>query len=247
MRRVVDWWKHFVPEEDVLVAHGGAPEAFERLDLEERVFVADPALRTRDHPLDRQSYTAVFQAAARWMEGRDFTHVYFAEFDHLPLTGQIHERLLETSAVEGADVLFHHLQRVDGTNHPHYLYECSQPEFHSFWEKVSVRRDPRTVLTMIAPGSFWTRAAFDAVAAREEPFRIYLEIYLPTLAHHLGFRVRDLTSQNRWIHVHGDRGAEIQTAVAAGAWALHPVKAIEPRFFEWVSGRERQPTLEGKG
>ena len=236
LRRVVDWWGHFVSAEDVLVAYGGAAETFERLDCEQRVFVADPRLRTRDHPLERQSYTAVFQAAARWLAGRDYSHVYFAEFDHLPLSRQLHERLLGAMEREAADALVARLRRVDSTNHPHYLHECGQAGFHPFWEKISVRRDPRTVLTMIAPGSCWTREAFDAIAARDEPFPIYLEIYLPTLAHHLGFRVRDLGEQNRWIHFLGDRGAEIEAAAAAGAWALHPVKTIEPQKLGLLAG-----------
>lgn len=236
VHEMLEWWSHFVPTGELLIAYGGPVETFDRLDFQPRVLVNDPALRTRDHPLERQSYTAVFQAAARWMQGRDFTHVYFAEFDHLPLTTRFHERLLETMEREGADVLFHRLQRVDGTNHPHYLHECAVPGFHPFWEKISVRRDPRTVLTVIAPGCFWTRAAFDAVAACDEPFRIYLEIYLPTLAHHLGFRVRDVPAQNRWIHFQGDRGAEIEAAAAAGAWALHPVKKIEPWYLERLLG-----------
>jgi hypothetical protein len=246
LRRVLDWWVHFVPLEDVLVVYGGTVETFDRLDFDQRVFVADPRLRTRDHPLERQSYTAVFQAASRWMAGRDFTHVYFAEFDHLPLAARFHKLVLDAMERERADALVARLRRVDSTNHPHYLHECSEPRFHPFWESISVRRDPRTVLTMIAPGSCWTRAAFDAIAARDEPFPIYLEIYLPTLAHHLGFRVRDLGEQNRWIHFQGERGAEIEAASAAGAWALHPVKKIELGYFDHlptVRGIDGQPAI----
>ncbi len=54
---------------------------------------------------------------------------------------------------------------------------------------------------MFGSGSFWTREAFCAVCAVEEPFPIYMELYLPTLAHHLGFRVRDFGEQDRFVGV----------------------------------------------
>jgi len=62
------------------------------------------------------------------------------------------------------------------------------------------------------------------VAASTEPFRVYLEIYLPTLAHHLGFRVRDVPEQGRFVTVTPERGAILDELRAAGAWAAHPVK-----------------------
>lgn len=234
---VLRWWERFTPLDEVFLAFGGAETTFAGLTHPHRQFIADPALRTRDHPLERQSYTAVFRAAADWMDAQDFSHVYFAEYDHLPLAVDLETRLLARLETEGADVLAHHLQRIDATNDPHYLHECGNPRFHPFWEKISVRGDRRVVLSMIAPGSFWTREAFLAVARTPEPFRIYLEIYLPTLAHHLGFRVRDLTDQNEFIRVWGDRGAELTSLARAGAWAVHPVKRLTPESFaqldEW--------------
>ena len=79
---------------------------------------------------------------------------------------------------------------------------------------------------MFGTGSFWTRTAFDAVAATAEPFPIYLEIYLPTVAHHLGFRLRDWREQNRHISSLGNFVYAIDQARREGAWALHPVKTL---------------------
>ena len=52
---------------------------------------------------------------------------------------------------------------------------------------------------MFASGSLWRREAFDAIATTDESFPIYLEMYLPTMAHHLGFRLCDLGEQNDFI------------------------------------------------
>ena len=49
---------------------------------------------------------------------------------------------------------------------------------------------------MFGSGSFWKKEAFLRMAEFEEPFPIYLEIYLPTVVHHLGFRVRDFRQQD---------------------------------------------------
>jgi hypothetical protein len=79
---------------------------------------------------------------------------------------------------------------------------------------------------MFGTGSFWKREAFEAVAAFNEPFPIYLEIFLPTVVHHLGFRLRDYGEQNRFVSATGDRSREIKQAQSAGAWTLHPVKNL---------------------
>src|SRR5207302_1682954 len=118
-------------------------------------------------------------------------------------------RLLDRLADEKADVLGHQLKRVDDTSWPHYLYEMARPEFEQYWEKNTRRRDAKAVLSLFGSGSFWTREAFTAVAACEEPFPIYLEIYLPTRAHHLGFRVRDFRDQSRFVYNLDDRTDEI--------------------------------------
>ena len=125
---------------------------------------------------------------------------------------------------ERADALMFELARVDRTNQPHYLYHAALPGFADFWRGLSVRDDKAAVLSMFGSGSFWTRAAFDAVAAVEEPFPIYLEIWLPTVAHHLGYRLRDWREQGRFISSQGDFSDRLDEARRAGSWTIHPVK-----------------------
>jgi hypothetical protein len=60
----------------------------------------------------------------------------------------------------------------------------------------------------------------------EDPFPVYMELYLPTLAHHLGFRVRDFGDQNRFVQVLKDATGDIDRARAEGAWTLHPIKRL---------------------
>jgi hypothetical protein len=226
--RLAAWWGNVAAPDDLLLAHGGSQVDFPAIAVPNKIHVPSVRLRTVDHSRERQSYTEVFAAASEWMKGRDFTHVYLAESDHLPLVADLGSRLLAGLAAERADVLGHGVQRVDDTGWHHYLYHCNAPEFHRHWERISRREDKRVVLSMLGTGSFWTRAAFDAVAAEKEPFPIYLEIYLPTLAHHLGFRVRSLTLQEHpYVRHLGKFRGKIREARLAGAWTIHPVKSLE--------------------
>ena len=225
--RLAAWWAHVAPEESLLIVHGGPEAEFPAIAVPNKVHVPSGRLRTGDHPRDRQSYTEVFAAASAWLKGRDFSHVYFAEFDHLPLVPDLGQRLLARLAAEKADVLGHHVRRVDGTGWHHYLYHCADPRFHSHWARISRRADRRTVLAMLGTGSFWTREAFDAVAVEAEPFPIYLELYLPTLAHHLGLRVRPWREDEHLVSNLGDFRSRIAEARRAGAWTIHPVKGNE--------------------
>ena len=226
--KMIAHWSRCVPSESILIAYGGTRKEFDKLEHQQKFFVDDPRLRTRDHQREFQSYTRLFQAAAEFLKTRanQFQFVHFVEYDHLPLVQDLNERQLERLSSEGADVIGFHVHRVDGTSNPHFLYHVANPAFACYWSKITVRSDPRVVLSMFGSGSFWTTEAFRAVAAMEEPLPMYMEIYLPTLAHHLGFRVRDLTAQNRFVRALASEIDPIDEARKQGAWTLHPVKRL---------------------
>ena len=73
---------------------------------------------------------------------------------------------------------------------------------------------------MFGSGKFGKREAFSAVGSQKEPFPIYVEIFLPTVAHHLGFRVRDYGAQDKFVGVLKDKTNEIARAQKNGAWAF---------------------------
>ena len=236
VRVMLDWWQRRigVAPDDLLVAYGGPREHFESIAHPHKVMVDDPRLRTRDHQRERQSYHGVWQIAAKWLEANPtpgHTHVYFSEFDQIPLVADLNRRLLDALARERADVLALRLARIDGSSHPHYLYHAVDPAFHEFWRGFSRRADPRVILTMMGTGSFWTREAFVAAAMVPKPLSIYLELFLPTAAHHLGYRVRPFPDAEARAYIYhlGKRDLELPAAEAAGAWTIHPVKTLWDR------------------
>lgn len=225
---ILDYWeKQGISPEAILVVHGGAEADFREMVAPRKVYVGDPLLRTRNHPLEKQSYRAVFACACEALSREEFDFVCFAEYDHLPLVPDWGERMLRLREEKDADVLFHHLMRVDGTNAPHYRHHLSDPSFASGpWRRISRRDDPLMVLNALPSGSLWSRAAFEHVANSKLECPVYLEMDLPSSAHHLGFRVMDFGPQNAFVHV-GRQPAEGMDAMrAAGAWSLHPVKNL---------------------
>lgn len=214
--------------ESILIAHGGTKSEFDSVQHPQKIYVDDPRLRTRGHQREFQSYTRLFQSAADFLkaQGEQFRFVHFAEYDHLPLVADLNERQIQRLADEDADLLGFHLYRVDDTNSPHFLYHVTDDKFMSYWRRTTERAEPEVVLSMFGSGSFWKREAFCAVGAIKEPFPIYMELYLPTLAHHLGFRVRDFGEQNRFVRALETEIDGVDQARREGAWTLHPVKRL---------------------
>ena len=220
------WEKLGFPLGRILFVHAGKREDFEGLQVSNRVFVPDQEIRTVHHPIEKQSYGGVFREVAAWMEGRDFEAVAFVEYDHLPLVPDWGERMCARLEEEQADVLFHHLCRVDGTNAAHYLYHLGVEGFQDLWHPLSRREEKTVFLNAIVTGSLWRRAAFEAVAALPEPFPVYLELYLPSLAHHLGFRARGHGEQDQFVQVVPIQDPFSYRWIKEGAWSLHQVKSL---------------------
>lgn len=226
--RLLTFWAPVTRPDRLLLVHGGAEADFREISHPHKMFVGDPRLRTRDHQRELQSITGILHAVRDWLTASavNCEFLYFAEYDHLPLVPDLNARQISRMETEAADVLAFHLERIDDTSHPHYLYHVAKPAFHAFFADLTRRGEPEVTLAMLGTGSFWRREAFDAVAAVDEPFPMYQEVYIPTLAHHLGFRLRGYAEQNRFVSPAGDRASEIEGARAAGAWTLHPVKQL---------------------
>lgn len=217
-------WQKVAGDHGLLLVHGGRKEDFEALDFPDKVWVDDPRLRTKSHPMEKQSYCGAWKAVAGWLNGRDFETVYWAEFDELPVALDLGERLLGRMAEERADVLGRRVERVDGTNDAHWLYHEYDPRYRACFEEASRRPDRQVILSMLGTGSFWSREAFLQVAGHPESAPCYLELFLPTMAHHLGFRVRDMGGQSRFIGFEPKSAEEVESDIRAGAWTVHPVK-----------------------
>ena len=224
--RMLRYWDRITARGSVFLAFGGSKNDFDRVSHPHRALIDSPRLKTRDHQREKQSYTPVFQAAWEWLQSQDCRYVHFIEYDHVPLVEDFHQRMISFVEKEKCDLAGFHVARIDGSSNAHYLNHMADPSFFRFWENISIRPDKHVILTMFGSGSFWTKEAFEAVATLPEEIPVYLELFQPTAAHHLGFRVRSFREQNRFVRNLADFGTQLDSLKILGAWSAHPVKTL---------------------
>ena len=223
---MLGYWRRLDEKQEFVIAYGGG-QAESFAGMENFVNVLDPRLRTRDHPRERQSYQGVMKAVRPLLAELGATHIHMAEYDEIPVVDDLNARLISLMSQEACDVLGHRLMRVDDTSHPHYLDHAKQHGFLEFWRSISCRKDREVVLSMLGCGSFWKWKAFDAVANLDDKVGAYLELFMPTAAHHLGFRVRPLSDQDPFMAPEVPKKvADLEKFKKRGAWRVHPVKEM---------------------
>jgi hypothetical protein len=217
-------WDGVCNPEDLWIVFGGSRSEFEALGYPRKVFVDDPDIRTRDHQREKQSYAGLLQAVRPIVEREAPDYVHLCEFDHLPAVTDLNKRQIRALREEGADVMAHYLVRTDRTGHPIALSHEGDPDFLGLWRSITRRDGAPAVFWMFGSGSLWTRDAFLAVAATPLTAKCYFEIHLPTLAHHLGYRIR---CWNEKEHLISNKPSPLHTVARArqsGCWTVHPVK-----------------------
>jgi N-acetylglucosaminyldiphosphoundecaprenol N-acetyl-beta-D-mannosaminyltransferase len=224
LREMLGNWKEVCRVEDLWIAFGGTFNDFESLDYPRKVFIEGSSLRVEDNQREKQSYTGIFRAMAAVVEREMPDYIYFSEYDHVPLVSDLNCRQVDVITSENADVMGHWLYRVDGTSNHHMLYHETDPAFLPFWKSVSRREDTGVVLSMLGTGSFWTREAYLAIARNPQEISCYLELYLPTLVHHLGFRVRGWNDREHLLSNLPSRSISIELGREQGCWTVHPIK-----------------------
>ena len=225
-RSILERWSPVCREENLWIAFGGTRRDFESIDYPRKVFVEDPDLRKMDNQREKQSYTGIFQAMASVVERENADFIYFCEYDHLPLVPDLNLRQIDEMLRNDADVMGHWLYRIDGSSNYHMLFHESESGFTPFWKSLSLREDPRVILSMFGSGSMWTCDSFLALAKKTQEIPCYLEIYLPTLAHHLGFRVRGWNEANHLLSNLPSPLISVEEAQLQECWTVHPVKEL---------------------
>jgi hypothetical protein len=231
VQRVIQWWSNICPPDDLWLAYGGTPENFERLKYPNKRFISDPKLRTRDHQREKQSYNGIFDCMAPVLRESPHDYVYLSEFDHLPLIKDLNQRQVTFACQDDADVMGHCLQRIDHTAHPHYVYHAADPAFLDYWKRITVRPDPTVAFSVFGTGMLWKREAFLAVADRVNTIDCYLELFLPTFAHHTGYRIRRWPDDQHLISALPKPEISLQNTHGSKYWTIHPIKEI-PSDFE---------------
>jgi hypothetical protein len=215
-------------EARLVVAYGGERSEFERIRWDEKFFVDDPTLRgPREH---LQSWTGIFEAAWReyFVGDAELDSLYLIEYDHLVLDGAFEHRLRALALDTGADLLGKTCVDRTATNTEHYVRFRHDQRLLAHLRKLSVREDPERLFGCLGDGLWLSRRALEAYVEVGEHPPCYCEIYVPTLLHHLGFRVVDVDAHSdlygnvHWLPEYST--AEALELARAGAVFVHPAK-----------------------
>jgi hypothetical protein len=231
VHRQVAHLERMTPAEDIVVCHGGRREDFDAIRHPRKLFIEDPSLRAR--PVTIQSYnellTRVWEDQMR--DEPRWTAAVALEFDQVPLRPDFGAQLLRALELTGADFLGRSCVERNATNWNHYLRYRDDPGLLAFLRRISVRDDPTRMFGCLGTGFVLTREVMAAIAATEHYAPCFVELYLPTVVHHLGFRVGDLVRHStmlddvRWAPLYS-----FEQAVALkrrGAYFVHPFKEVD--------------------
>lgn len=216
-------WEDLTAPKHCVVAYGGNVTEFPEIDGD-KVFVDDPRLRTSDHQREFQSYTKLLEAAVGFLADRSWEWLFLAEYDLVPLSADLFPVLIDEAEKESADLLGAGACRLDNTLHSHHAAHAATAGWSDWIGSISCRDDRSVVLSCLGCGQLWRREAIEAVVAAGEPVKSYLEILLPTVAHHLGFRVRPWKSHASFILPDPLPHENLNLYLSQGANAVHPVK-----------------------
>ena len=216
------------PHARFVVCYGGERSEFDRIALEHKLFIDEPTLRGPEQHL--QSLTRTFQTVwdAYFASDPSSDALYLIEYDHLVLDEQFEAQLADLAQRSGADLMGKNCVDCTATNSAHYVRFRRDPRLHAHLRRLSVRDDPSRLFSCLGDGIWMSRRALQAYVGVAEHPPCYCEIYVPTLLHHLGFRVvnvdayGDLYSHVRWIPPFDTD--EVIAGLEAGVVFMHPVK-----------------------
>jgi hypothetical protein len=216
------------PDARLVICYGGPRSEFERLAVDEKVFIDDPTLKSNGPHL--QSMTQVFEAVweACFIDDDDADSLYVIEYDHLVLDGAFEGHLRDLAEKTHADLLGKQCIDCSATNHEHYIRFRRDPRLLDHLRRISVREETTRLFSCLGNGIWVTRRALEAYVAVERHPPCYLEIYVPTLLHHLGFHVVNIDAHSdmyrhvRWLPP--ITVAEVIEGLGRGTIFMHPVK-----------------------
>jgi hypothetical protein len=231
VQRQLEYLRAVSPASRFVVCHGGRREHFDRIDHDEKLFVEDPSLR--GHWRD-QSYneflTLVFD---RFIDGDASVEALFVlEYDQIVLREGFERALATLLEAAGADYLGKNCVRRDASNWIHSIRARRERRFPAYLRGISVRgeREP-SIYGGLGGGFVVRRGALEAFRALDHAEGVYLEVYMPSVLHHLGFAVDDVDRvSDLYEHVvHGPVKSfeEVVDAKRRGHFFAHPFKDIE--------------------
>jgi hypothetical protein len=224
------WLRELAPGSRFVAIHGGRREDYEGADPAEVVFVDDPTLRGPH--FDKSLNDTIHAIHDAWVRDDDSVDLaYLVEYDHLILRPDFEEALRDVVARSGAGLVAKNATPRNDTNWSHWLKVRGDARLDRWIETITTRDDPGLRLGCLGTGMLLTRDALTAFCALDDPPPYYVEMFVPTVIHHLGFRVVDMDAVSdlyaavRWLPEFDVD--EALAAKRAGRHFVHPFKQLD--------------------
>jgi len=216
------------PDARFVVCYGGRIDEFERIDYGHKLFIDDPTLRGPERHL--QSLTTVLERvwAAYFEADESVDSLYVIEYDHLVLDSRFETRLRELASQTRADFMGKNCVDCTATNEAQYVRFRRDERLLAHLRSLSVRDEPTRLFRCLGDGMWISRRAVRAYVEVGDHPPCYCEVYVPTLLHHLGFRLVDVDAHSDlYQDVRYMPRFDAEQAMARftdGAVFIHPVK-----------------------
>jgi hypothetical protein len=235
---LLSYMQSLSPDVPVVLFHGGQRESFEKINWHKKVFCADPNLRglSSDHN-HRELFNAMAQFARDEVSGEDW--ILFTEADCIPLQRNYAEEVTRLAGLARADFAACNLHNQTFTNADWYQREIKKSEWLGVIARNSCREHCDQVYhylgcLMLCRAHFLQR--WLDVSHPSTP--VYFEIYVPTLAYHLGLEMvnlYDLSHQFDFCRYRPEfEASSVPEALEKDALFLHPAKWGMERFPEFL-------------
>ena len=213
-----------------VAVHGGKRSDFDGLDERDALFVEDPTLRGPH--FDKSLNDTLRAVHERWVrDDPEIDLVHLPEYDHLILRGDFEDALRAVVERTGAGLVAKNATPRNDTNWSHWLKVRDDRRLNDYVASITVRDDPLVRWGALGTGLLLTRDALAAFCALDDPPPYYVELFVPTAIHHLGFRVvdmdavSDLYASVRWLPEFDLD--EARAAKRAGRHFVHPFKRLD--------------------
>lgn len=224
-------YARLAPEVTFSLAYGGPAEEFEKIQFPHKLFIADPCLRGSSEFIN---FACWYVPVNRWLDEHhpQTDLVFFTEVDHLVLHPDYAKQLVATHRRSGCDVLGKWCFDTTGTNEFFHLRHRDDPALKELLARISTRHQPDALWTALGDGLLMSRTALQALSKVDNlQIKAFTEIVIPSVLHHLGFRLGDCDG-------YGDDFCEVRyrpdyepedvrQLLTRGVRQCHPYKNIE--------------------
>ena len=191
VRRQLDYLRRLAPDSRFAICHGGERAHYDQLALNGSLHIDEPSLRGANRD---QSYTEILRGVYEGFvrDEPEIELVHVIEYDHLIVASDFEQRLADLAARSDAGLFAKYASPRNDTNWPHFVRYRRDATINCFFERISCRDDHSIRYGCLGSGMLFRRDALAAIAAVPDPPHAYLEMFVPTLAYHLGFDVVDV-------------------------------------------------------